>query len=222
MTVFDPYSQLSKVRTASVIDAMGRRFKQRAYILNLVTPTPGKKLFGPAFTISFLPYREDLYDPKHNFGSLFYSAIQEGPKQKVLVMATNGYPDISIGGGTKFSRLQNHGMAGILTDGRIRDFDQLREYDFVTFCRGEAVHWGGDTIMPFDVNVPVSVGGVTVVPGDFIYADDSGAAIVPASVLQPVLEEAIRVEEADARSIERIRREDPGQVIQNGGSEEDY
>jgi len=222
MTIFDPYSLLSKVRTASLIDAMGRTLQQRAYILNLVTPTPGKKLFGPALTISFLPYREDLYDLKHNFGSLFYRAIQEGSKQKVLVMATNGYPDISIGGGTKFSRLQNYGMAGILTDGRIRDFDQLREYDFVTFCRGEAVRWGGDTIMPFEVNVPVSVGGVTIVPGDYIYADASGATIVPASVLRPVLEEAIRIEEADALSIERIQREDSEQVIQDGGSEENY
>jgi 4-hydroxy-4-methyl-2-oxoglutarate aldolase len=222
MRVFDPYSLLSKVRTASVIDAMGRTFQQRAHILDLVTPTPGKTLFGPALTISFLPYREDLYKPKHNFASLFYRAIEEGSKQKVLVMATNGYPEISVGGGTKFSRLQNLGVAGVLTDGRIRDFDQLREYDFVTFCGGEAVRWGGDTIMPFEVNVPVSLGRATIVPGDYIYADDSGAAIIPASVLQPVLEEALRIEEADSLSIERIRREDPEQVIQDGGSEENY
>jgi 4-hydroxy-4-methyl-2-oxoglutarate aldolase len=222
MTMFDPYSQLSKVRTASIIDAMGRTFQQRAHILNLITPTPGKQLFGPALTMSFLPYREDLYDPKHNFGSLFYRAIKEVSSQKVLVIATNGYTDISVGGGTKFSRLHNHDMAGILTDGRIRDFEQLREYGFVTYCRGEAVRWGGDTIMPFEVNVPVSVGEVTVVPGDYIYADDSGAAIIPASVLQPVLEEAIRIEEADSVSIGTIGREDPEQVIQNGGSEEIY
>lgn len=222
MTAFDPYRLLDEVRTASIIDAMGRTFQHRAYILDLVTPTPGKRLFGPAVTISCLPYREDLYDPKHNFGSLFYRAIQGGPSQKVLVMATNGYPEISIGGGTKFSRLQNHRMAGILTDGRIRDFDQLKEYDFATFCRGEAVRWGGDTIMPFEVNAPVSLGGVTVVPGDYIFADDSGAAVIPASALQPVLEEAMGIEEADARSLKRIQDEDPAQVSQDGGSEEHY
>jgi regulator of RNase E activity RraA len=220
--MFDPYSLLDKIRTASVIDAMGRTFQHRAYILDLVTPTPGRTLFGPAITIAFLPYREDLYDPKRNFGSLFYRAIQNAPEKKVLVMATNGHPDISIGGGTKLSRLQYHDMAGILTDGRIRDFEQLRKFDFVAFCRGEAVRWGGDTIMPCQVNVPVNVAGATVVPGDFVYADDSGAAIVPASALQAVLEEAAEVEEADARSIERIRDEDPEQVIQNGGSEETY
>jgi regulator of RNase E activity RraA len=222
MAMFDPYSMLGKVRTASIIDAMGRSFQQRCYILDLVTPSPGRVLFGAAVTLSFLPYRQDLYDPKRNFGSLFYQAIGNEPKNKVLVMASNGYPDISIGGGTKFSRLQNHDMAGILTDARIRDFDQLREYDFVTFCRGEAVRWGGDTLMPFTANIPVSVGGVTVVPGDYIYADDSGSAVVPASAIQTVLEEAARIEEADARSVSRIRQEVARDVIEFGGSEEDY
>jgi regulator of RNase E activity RraA len=205
-----------------VVDAMGRKYQQRAHILDLVTATPGRKLFGPALTLSFLPYREDLYDPKQNFGSLFYRAIEGSIGRKVLVMATNGYSDISVGGATKFSRLQNHSMAGILTDGRIRDFDQLREFDFAAYCRGEAVRWGGDTIMPFLVNVPVSVGGVTVVPGDYVYADGSGAAVVPAAALRSVLEEAIGIEEADARSIERIRGEDPHQVVEHGGSEETY
>jgi regulator of RNase E activity RraA len=220
MKRFDPHGLLDTVRTASIIDAMGRTLHQRAHILDLVTPTPGKVLFGPAVTISFLPYREDLYEPRHNFGSVFYQAVGKNPRNEVLVMGTNGYPDISIGGGLKFSRLQNHGLAGILTDGRIRDFEQLRKYDFVVFCRGEAVRWGGDTIMPFGVNVPVSVGGVTVLPGDYIYADDSGAAVIPAAVLQTVLEEAVRVEKEDERSIEAIKQENADWVIQHGGAEE--
>ena len=222
MTGFEPQGLLEKVRAASIVDAMGRTFRHRAHILDLVTPTPGRTLFGQAVTISFLPYREDLYESKRNFGSLFHRAVREGPERKVLVMAANGYPDTSIGGATKLSRLQHHGMAGLLTDGRIRDFDQLRGYDFATYCRGEAVRWGGDTIMPYEVNVPVSVGGVTVVPGDYVYTDDSGAAVVPAAVLRSVLVEAARIEEADARSVERLRGEDPGQVIAEGGSEERY
>jgi regulator of RNase E activity RraA len=76
--------------------------------------------------------------------------------------------------------------------------------------------------MPFLANVPVSLGGATVVPGDYVYADHSGAVVVPASVLRPVLEEAVGIEEADARSIERLQSEDPGHVIEEGGSEERY
>jgi regulator of RNase E activity RraA len=188
MNAFDPRDLLSKVRPASVIDAMGRRFQHKAHILDLVSPTPEKTLFGSALTISFLPYRQDLYDSKRNFGNLFYEAIGSDAENRVLVMAANGYSDTSVAGGIKLSRLQNHRMAGVLTDGRVRHFDQLKEYDFVTFCRAEAVRWGGDSIMPFLVNVPVSLGGVTIVPGDYVYADKSGVAIIPESALQPVLE----------------------------------
>jgi regulator of RNase E activity RraA len=179
-------------------------------------------LFGPALTMSFLPYRQDLYDPKRNFGSLFYQAIGNDAKGRVLVMAANGYSDTSVGGGIKLSRLQNHQMAGVLTDGRIRDFEQLKNYEFVTFCRGEAVRWGGDAIMPFAVNIPVSLDGTTVVPGDYVFADDSGAAIIPKSVLRPALEEAVRIENADARSIKRLQEEKAEEVIHSGGTEEHY
>jgi hypothetical protein len=66
MAAFDPYRLLHKARAASVVDAMGRAFEHRAQILDLVTPTPGRKLFGPALTMSFLPYRQDLFDPKQS------------------------------------------------------------------------------------------------------------------------------------------------------------
>jgi regulator of RNase E activity RraA len=50
------------------------------------------------------------------------------------------------------SRLQNHGLAGVLTDGRLRDFDELRRNGFATYCKGETTRWGGDTVTPFQAN----------------------------------------------------------------------
>jgi len=217
VTTFDPYTLIDPLRTASIVDALGRTYQHKGFILDLVTPTPERKLFGPAATISFLPYREDLYEAeKHNFGYMFYKAVGDSPQGKVLVMACNGYPHISMGGSRKYSRLQNHGLAGLLCDGRSRDFDELAAYDFVTFCSGEATQWGGGTIVPFAADIPVSVGGVTVVPGDYVFADSSGTAIIPASGLQKVLEEAVRVEEEDDRAMEEIRREDPSTILKQG------
>ncbi len=220
MNAFDPRTYIERIKTASIIDAIGRTYAHRAYLLDLVTPTPGRVLFGPAATIAFLPYRQDIYDAKiHQFGRLFYQAVGENPKGKVLVMASSGYADISMGGGTKFSRLQNHGMAGLLCDGRVRDFDELAEYDFACYCRGEATRWGGDTIMPYAANVPASIGGVAVFPGDYVFADSSGAAIIPAGDIQAILEEALRVEVEDARSIETIRHENPEDVLKGKSAE---
>ena len=59
------------------------------------------------------------------------------------MLAANGYTDTSLGGGTKLLRLQEHGCAGVLTDGPLRDFDELARCDFAAYCSGEATRWGG-------------------------------------------------------------------------------
>ena len=188
---------------ASLVDAMGRVHRHRAHILSLVSPSP-RRLFGPAVTIAYLPYRDDLPQVETGFGALFDEAVGDSPTGRVLVLSGGGYPDASHGGGTKLSRLEIRGLAGVLTDGRLRDFGQLAGYRFATWCGGEATRWGGDTVMPFAANVAVEIDGVCVTPGDFVYADASGAVIVPADSLRRVLDEARRIEAEDARSVEEI------------------
>ena len=143
---------------------------------------------------------------------MFYRAVANAPTGKVVVLSSGGHPDASHGGGTKLSRLHNHGVAGVLADGRLRDFAQLAGYGFATWCRGEATRWGGDTVMPFAANIAVEVGGVCIVPGDYAYADSSGAVVIPAHSVHQVLQEATRIEDDDDRFAEQIRAEDPAQV----------
>jgi regulator of RNase E activity RraA len=207
MTV--PDDVLDRVACASLVDAMGRVHNHRAHILSLVSPAP-RRLFGPAATIAFLPYRDDLPQTELGFGALFHQAVGESPAGTVLVLSSGGYPDASHGGGTKLSRLQNTGAAGVLADGRLRDFDQLGDYAFATWCRGEATRWGGETVMPFAANVAVEIAGVCVIPGDYVYADASGAVVIPRPSLQRVIAEALNVEAEDARSLQEIATEQPG------------
>ena len=196
------------VGCASLVDAMGRIHSHRAHILSLVSPAP-RRLFGPVATIAYLPYRDDLPQTELGFGAMFDEALGASATGKVLVLSSGGYPDASHGGGTKLSRLERTGAAGVLADGRLRDFDQLADYGFATWCRGEATRWGGDTVMPFAANVAVEIGGVCVTPGDYLYADTSGAVVIPAASLQRVIHEAQRVEAEDARSLAEIAGEDP-------------
>ena len=203
-----PDDVLDRVACASLVDAMGRVHGHRAHILSLVSPAP-RRLFGPAATIAYLPYRDDLPEAKLGFGALFHQVVGESPAGTVLVLSSGGYPDASHGGGMKLSRLQHAGAAGVLADGRLRDFDQLADYAFATWCRGEATRWGGDTVMPFAANVAVEIGGVCVIPGDYVYADASGAVVIPRGSLQRVIDEALGVEAEDARSLEEIATEQP-------------
>lgn len=200
-----------KVRAADMVDAMGRLHRHRCHILDLVTPTPGRVLFGEAVTISYFPTCNAGLDPEqYNFGSLFHQAVGSEPRGKVLVLASNGHPETSLGGGTKLSRAQNLGLGGVLADGRIRDFDELAGYDFAVYCGGEATRWGGDVVTPFQANVPVVIGRVGVRPGDFVYADSSGAVVMPAAQVEDVLRGAIAVTEEDKQYIEDIKGERDG------------
>lgn len=203
-----PEDVLDRVACASLVDAMGRLHNHRAHILSLVSPAP-RRLVGPAVTIAYLPYRDGLPQTELGFGPLFHQAVGEAPAGTVLVLSSGGYPDASHGGGTKLSRLQNTGAAGVLADGRLRDFDQLSQYAFATWCRGEATRWGGDTVMPYAANVAVEIGGVCVIPGDYVYADASGSVVIPRESLQRVVDEALSIEAEDARSLKQIAAERP-------------
>jgi 4-hydroxy-4-methyl-2-oxoglutarate aldolase len=196
------------LKCADLVDAMGRLHRHRCHILDLVSPTPGRTLFGPAVTISYFPSCAAALDPeRYNLANLFYEAVGDEPAGKVIVLASNGYTDTSMGGGTKLLRLHQNGCAGVLTDGRLRDFDELARYDFAAYCSGQATRWGGDSVTPLQANVPVVLDGVGVIPGHYVFADSSGAVVIPDVQIEDVLAEARKVQAADAAFRDQIARE---------------
>jgi regulator of RNase E activity RraA len=213
--------QLEGLGVADVVDAMMMTFQHRAQIIHLDSPDPQRVLFGPAVTIGYMPVRKDLMDPeKDSLGPAFYRAIgDEDPTGKVLVMASNGYPDASLGGGTKLSRVRNHKMAGILCDGQLRDYEELNSYDFAVYCKGETVRAGGNEIQPYLTNVPVCVAGITVVPGDYVFAQGSAAVIIPADSAEEILTKAREIMEKMDQVKEFLVDEDPQKVLAQGSSE---
>jgi regulator of RNase E activity RraA len=196
-------------------------FQHRAHIIHLDSPDPQRVLFGPAATISYLPVRKDFMDPeKHSLGPAFYRAIgEEDPTGKVLVMASNSYPHASLGGGTKLSRVRNHKMAGILCDGQLRDYDELNTYDFAVYCKGETARGGGNEIQPYLANVPVTVDGVTIIPGDYVFAQGSTAVVIPASSVEPILKKSRQIMIKMEKVTESLVNEDPQTVLNEGSSE---
>ena len=199
---------------------MGSICPHRAHVLDLVSPTPGRKLFGCAVTIRYVPCRADISDDlRRSFASCFYEAIGSGAEGLVLVLDSSGQRNVSIGGGAKFSRLHNHGLAGLITDARIRDFNELAAFDPVFYCRGEAAAAGGSDLMPVAANVPVSLCGTTVLPGDYVYADSSGTVVIPGGHVEQVLGSAAEIQADDRAILSVIRAEDPRGVLTGRNSE---
>ncbi len=206
---------------ADVVDAMMMTFQHRAHVIHLDSPDPQRVLFGPAATIGYMPVRKDLMDPaKHSLGPAFYRAIgDEDPTGKVLVMASNGYAHASLGGGTKLSRVRNHKMAGILCDGQLRDYDELNTYDMAVYCKGETVRGGGNEIQPYLTNVPVCLDGVTIVPGDSVFAHESAAVSIPAAAVEDILKKSRKIMTKMDQVKETFVNEDPQKVLTEGSSE---
>jgi 4-hydroxy-4-methyl-2-oxoglutarate aldolase len=213
--VDEPTIGIAELRTlaadltaADLVDAMGRMHRHRCHILDLVSPTPGRVLLGPCVTISFFPTCAAARDPEqYTFGRLFHDAVGDDAEGRVLVLASNGHDDTSLAGGVKLSRVADHGMAGVLTDGRLRDFGELARYDAAFYCNGEATQWGGAVVTPFLANVPVVLRGVAFFPGDVVFADGSGAVVIPRVDAREVVEEAHRVNAEDRESLQQIRSE---------------
>ena len=82
-------------------------------ILDLVSPTPGRILFGPAVTISYFPGSSAPFDPeRYNLANLIYEAVGDEPAGKVVVLASNGYTETAMGGGTKVCGSSRTGAPG--------------------------------------------------------------------------------------------------------------
>jgi regulator of RNase E activity RraA len=86
----DRADALSGLKCADLVDAMGRVHRHRCHVLDLVSPTPRRVLFGPAATISYYPSCSVAIDPqRYNFANVFYEAVGDQPAGKVLVLASN-------------------------------------------------------------------------------------------------------------------------------------
>ena len=93
-----------------------------------------------------------------------------------------------------------------MTDGVVRDIEEMRKAGFKTWCAGMTVSRGDVRVVA--VNAPVSVGGMAVVPGDLIHADGGGALVVPKEIAAEVPEAAGRVLAKEADLLDAIRADD--------------
>ena len=199
---------VAAVSSASLSDAMADRVAHRFHILDLISPVPDRVLFGPAATMQLIPRRDDLRDPAaHDFAPVLHAAAGDDPTGRVLVVSSGGCPDAAVAGGKKLSRLRGLGMAGILTDARLRDFGEVDALGIGAWCGGETTLADRREAMPYAAGTTLALEAVAVVPGDWIYADAAGAVVIPATLRDEVLTAAAERERADAAESERIAEE---------------
>lgn len=147
---------------------------------------PTHTCVGRAVTLNFVPTRPDIVQDKASgIHSPEYIAFEQCGPQDVLVMASVG-PYESVGGDIKFLRLHQRHIGGLVTNGSIRDTNTILHYGFPCFSHGTTARQGPAAMQPWECNGVISLGGVTVRPGDAIVGDADGVVVVPATVAQTV------------------------------------
>ena len=190
----DIVQRLLALGAANVAGTLGTMGIRNPHIQGPTSWNRGKAIAGPALTLQFMPKREDLY------GDGEYNDVERQLHRHVLyhvqpgdVVVVDARGDVSAGvfGDMMSTYFKGRGGAGMVIDGCLRDYPNLKKLDLALWLRGWTPNFHTQTgLMPFAVNVPIACGGVTVIPGDIVVADDDGAVVVPIKLAEQVVQEA--------------------------------
>jgi regulator of RNase E activity RraA len=199
---------LAAIGSATASAELSRLGIRNAHLRGPVAWTPGRAIAGPALTLQFMPLREDLYgedeytDPEKQLHRHVLYHTQPGD-----IVVVDARADMASGvfGEMMLTYFRGRGGAGVVVDGCLRDWPNLKGLDLGYWLRGVTPNFHTQTgIFPFAVNGPVACGGVLVMPGDIIVADDDGAVCVPAALAETLLAKASQHHEWEAFSRERL------------------
>ena len=149
--------------------------------------------------------------PDPDFGRLSFNdvleALEAAPRPTVLVLQQK-FPEriagkIGLAGGNMVSAMRALGCVGMVSNGPSRDLDEVREMDFQYMLSG--VTPGHGAMAVHAVNVPVSVGGMDVAPGELIHMDENGACKFPADQLEAVLTNARALQKEEAARMKALQ-----------------
>ena len=190
---------------SSTLNKMGIR---NAHICGPTARTAGRAIAGPALTLQFMPKREDLYgvdeyaEPEKQ---LHRHALYHTQPGDIVVVDARGDMKSGVFGDMMLTYFKGKGGIGVVVDGCLRDYPNIKKLDLGLWISGVTPNFHTQTdLMPFAVNVPIACGGVLVMPGDIIVADDDGAVVVPVKLAPELIEQASIHHEWEAFSKSRL------------------
>jgi regulator of RNase E activity RraA len=191
---------LAGVSTATISTVLLKRGLRNVFI-RMARPIDASqpRLVGPAFTLRFVPAREDMATPESLASpTSTRGAIEAMPDGCIAVVDAMRIDDVGIMGDILCARMRVRGVAALVTDGAVRDLEGVLNTGLPVWCNGAASppSVGGLTFVGWDT--PIGCGGVAVFPGDVIVADSDGAVVIPIALLGEVAEAAAEQELLDS------------------------
>ena len=185
------YDVLRHVTTATITTMLLKKGIRHCWMKGAMPLVPGgKRLVGPAFTLRFVPVREDLATPE-SWGKPISTraAIEAMPEGCIAVADAMGVTTAGIFGDILVMRMAKRGVTALVTDGVIRDKAGCLKANMPIFCQGTAAPASVNGLTFVGWNEPIACGGVAVFPEDLIVADDDGAVLIPKDLIDFVVRE---------------------------------
>lgn len=220
-------AHLKATSTATLTTQLFRRGYRNAFIQG-VRPLAhySGNMIGPAFTLRYIPAREDIdsYGVKPDPNTLQREALETIPPGHVLVMDCRGDSRAASAGDVYMTRLMVRGIAGVVSDGGIRDSGPISRMALPVFCAGPSAPSNRIVHHAIDHGLAISCGGVAVYPGDIVVGDADGVAVIPRGVIVEVARDAAEQDLLEAYILQRVAAGEklPGLYPVNDQTRADY
>ncbi|MEI7764883.1 MAG: ribonuclease activity regulator RraA [Comamonadaceae bacterium] len=180
---------LSQVTTATLTTLLLKKGLRNVWLRGTRPLRAGQpRLVGRAFTLRFVPAREDLATPESWSSPISTrAAIEAMPAGCIAVVDAMGVTDAGVFGDILCTRMVKRGVAALVTDGVVRDVSGVLGSGLPVWCSGAAAPPSVAGLTFVDWQRPVACGGVAVFPGDVVVVDDDGAVLIPAALLDDIL-----------------------------------
>ena len=195
-----------RVSTATLTSQLQKRGFGNTFMHGVLPLRADLRLAGQAFTLRYIPGREDLEPPGEtdNRTSKQRLAVESVGPGDVLVIDARGDVRAATLGGILAARILQRGAAGIVTDGAFRDTPAIRMLDLPTYAGGQSAYVSTKVHHPQDINVPIGCGGVAVLPGDLIVGDGEGVVGIPRAIAEEVVEAAFEQDQREEFILSKV------------------
>jgi regulator of RNase E activity RraA len=199
---------LSKVTTATITTILLKKGLRNVWLRGARPLRNGQpRLVGRAFTLRFVPAREDLATPESwSSPKSTRAAIEQMPAGCIAVVDANGVTDAGIFGDILCARMAKRGVAALVTDGVVRDVAGVETAGLPVWCQGIAAPPSVAGLTFVNWQEPIGCGGVAVFPDDIMVADGDGVVVIPAALVDHVLELAPEQEALEAWIMQEVEK----------------
>ncbi|MCP3969904.1 MAG: ribonuclease activity regulator RraA [Rhodobacteraceae bacterium] len=165
-----------------------------------------ERVVGPAFTLRFIPAREDLATPESWASPISTrSAIENMPDGSIAVIAADGLSNAGVFGDILCQRMKQRNVLAMITDGVVRDIEGVLQTGLGVWAAGTSAPPSVAGLTFINWQEPIGCGGVAVLPNDLMVADRDGAVVVPSSLVEEILEVSIEQEKLEEWIMDQVQ-----------------